>query len=128
MKHLTLPVLAILSAAAVSCASAHPHRASASQPAVRGQLVDAKTSAPVAKQPVQITVDGQQFKRTSSPQGGFRIPLAKIQHDVRSDAKVTVDCDGYQRRTINWTRLNDPTRKSPETANVNLGTIRLEKR
>ena len=117
-----------LSAVAVSCAPTHPHHASTSQPIIKGRLVDGRDGSAIAKRSVKITVDNETFTHTTNPQGGWRVPLSKIHYNIGSEAKIQIDCPGYNHEQINWTKKNDPNKKALDAGVINLGTIRLEKR
>ena len=128
MKHLTFSLMAGFSAVVMSCAPVRPHHSTLSQAGVRGQLVDARNGAPIANHRVQVTVNGDSIARTTTPQGKWRIPAAKLRNGTHfTEANIQIDCSGYEHQQIHWTRATALNRKSAEAGIINLGTIRLKK-
>jgi hypothetical protein len=104
---------------------------------VQATLTDGHSGRAISKIPVHLKVDRSNLDQTSSRRGKISAPCVKFSywtwlggpmHGSRSEARIEIDCPGYERRIFTWDRDRSPGQYRERRGVIDLGEVKLQPR
>lgn len=135
MRLLTAATLLGLSVSAIGCCALPQRGYVVSRHGVRAGLIHGKNERTLDRKPVEVTIDGQKFERTTDRKGRIHVPAETTRrwqwfgwpdYDGKKQSSIDITGTGFKSQHIDWDKKADKKTRKERKGVIDLGYLTLE--
>lgn len=135
MRLLTAAALLGLSVSAIGCCALPQRGYVVSRHGVRAGLIHGKNERTLDRKPVEVTIDGTKFERTTDRRGRIHVPAETTRrwqwfgwpdYDGKTHSSIDIKGTGFKSQHIDWDKKADKKTRKERKGVIDLGYVTLD--